>query len=165
MPASPSPRKAYQSTPHLVAPDKDARSCIIPPGRPPFSRPLARADGTADAPGGRLPERAKTAYLRCAETTPCKIPLQEAILEDAHSSLPRFRPLSSRRIIRAPGRTGGPLGGPTGHGSKQLRFGSTGNVTTATVAQIEREEIAPHMTTLRKLAQGLKVDPAELVGE
>jgi hypothetical protein len=38
-------------------------------------------------------------------------------------------------------------------------------VTTATVARIERDEIEPCMTTLRKLAQGLKVDPAELVGE
>jgi hypothetical protein len=41
---------------------------------------------------------------------------------------------------------------------------STG-VTTATVARIERDEIEPRMTTLRKLAQGLEVDPADLVGE
>jgi len=36
-------------------------------------------------------------------------------------------------------------------------------VTTATVARIERDEIEPSMTTLRKLAQALKVDPAEIV--
>jgi transcriptional regulator with XRE-family HTH domain len=35
--------------------------------------------------------------------------------------------------------------------------------TTATVARIERDEIEPRMTTLRKLVQGLEVDPAELV--
>jgi transcriptional regulator with XRE-family HTH domain len=40
---------------------------------------------------------------------------------------------------------------------------STG-VTTATVARIERDEIEPRMPTLRKLAGGLDVDPAELVG-
>jgi Helix-turn-helix len=36
-------------------------------------------------------------------------------------------------------------------------------VTTAKVASIERDEIEPRMTTLPKLAQGLGVDPAELV--
>jgi transcriptional regulator with XRE-family HTH domain len=36
-------------------------------------------------------------------------------------------------------------------------------VTTATVARIERNEIEPRMTTLRKLAAALEVDPAELV--
>ena len=46
-----------------------------------------------------------------------------------------------------------------------LQFGSTGGVTTATVARIERDEKEPRMTTLRKLADGLEVDPAELVGE
>jgi len=39
------------------------------------------------------------------------------------------------------------------------------DVTTATVARIERDEIEPRMTTLRKLAQGLEVDPAELVSD
>ncbi len=34
----------------------------------------------------------------------------------------------------------------------------------AAVARIERDEIEPRMTTLRKLAHGLEVDPAELVG-
>jgi hypothetical protein len=43
--------------------------------------------------------------------------------------------------------------------------GARAGVTTATVARIERDEIEPRMTTLRKLAQGLDVDPTELVGE
>lgn len=38
-------------------------------------------------------------------------------------------------------------------------------VATATVARIECDEIEPRMTTLRKRARGLEVDPAELVGE
>jgi transcriptional regulator with XRE-family HTH domain len=33
------------------------------------------------------------------------------------------------------------------------------------VARIERNEIEPRMTTLRKLAQALEVDPAELVAD
>ena len=37
------------------------------------------------------------------------------------------------------------------------------SVTTATVARIERDEIEPRMTTRRKLAQALKMDPAELI--
>jgi transcriptional regulator with XRE-family HTH domain len=36
-------------------------------------------------------------------------------------------------------------------------------VTTATVARAERDELEPRMTTLRKLAVALEVDPAELV--
>jgi transcriptional regulator with XRE-family HTH domain len=35
----------------------------------------------------------------------------------------------------------------------------------AGVARIERDEIEPRMTTLRKLANGLEVNPAELVGD
>jgi transcriptional regulator with XRE-family HTH domain len=38
-------------------------------------------------------------------------------------------------------------------------------LTTASVARIERNETEPRMSTLRKLAQALKVDPAELVEE
>jgi transcriptional regulator with XRE-family HTH domain len=38
-------------------------------------------------------------------------------------------------------------------------------LTTATVARIERNETEPRMSTLRKLAKALKVDPAELVEE
>jgi transcriptional regulator with XRE-family HTH domain len=45
------------------------------------------------------------------------------------------------------------------------RLAERAGVTTATVARIERAEIEPCMTTLRKLAQALEVDPAELVGD
>jgi transcriptional regulator with XRE-family HTH domain len=47
----------------------------------------------------------------------------------------------------------------------QAQLAERAGVTTATVARIERDEIEPRMTTLRKLAQGLEVDPAELVGQ
>jgi predicted transcriptional regulator len=36
-------------------------------------------------------------------------------------------------------------------------------VTPAPVARVERDEIEPRMTTLRKLAWALEVDPAELI--
>ncbi len=45
----------------------------------------------------------------------------------------------------------------------QAELAERTGVTTATVARIERDEIEPRMTTLRKLAQALEVDPAELV--
>jgi transcriptional regulator with XRE-family HTH domain len=45
----------------------------------------------------------------------------------------------------------------------QAELAERADVTTATVARIERDEIEPRMTTLRKLAQALEVDPAELV--
>jgi len=45
----------------------------------------------------------------------------------------------------------------------QAELAERASVTTATVARIERDEIEPRMTTLRKLAQALEVDPAELV--
>jgi transcriptional regulator with XRE-family HTH domain len=45
----------------------------------------------------------------------------------------------------------------------QAELAKRAGVTTATVARIERDEIEPRMTTLRKLAQALEVDPAELV--
>ena len=38
-------------------------------------------------------------------------------------------------------------------------------VSTATVARIERDEIEPRMTTLRKLADALDVEPRELQPE
>jgi transcriptional regulator with XRE-family HTH domain len=38
-------------------------------------------------------------------------------------------------------------------------------LTTASVARIERNETEPRMSTLRKLAKALHIDPAELVGE
>jgi transcriptional regulator with XRE-family HTH domain len=45
----------------------------------------------------------------------------------------------------------------------QAELAEHAGVTTATVARIERDEIEPRMTTLRKLAEALGVDPAELV--
>lgn len=36
---------------------------------------------------------------------------------------------------------------------------------TNTVARIERDETEPHMTSIRKLATALDVDPAELISE
>ena len=38
-------------------------------------------------------------------------------------------------------------------------------LTTASVARIERNVTEPRMSTLRKLAKALDIDPAELVGE
>jgi transcriptional regulator with XRE-family HTH domain len=38
-------------------------------------------------------------------------------------------------------------------------------LTTASVARIERNETEPRMSTLRKLAKALEVDPAEFVEE
>ncbi len=46
----------------------------------------------------------------------------------------------------------------------QAQLAERAGVTTATVARIERDEIEPRMTTLRKLADALGVDPADLVG-
>lgn len=34
-----------------------------------------------------------------------------------------------------------------------------------TVPRIERNEVEPHMTTVRKLAETLQVDPGELIGD
>jgi transcriptional regulator with XRE-family HTH domain len=45
----------------------------------------------------------------------------------------------------------------------QAELAEHAGVTTATVARIERDEIEPRMTTLRKLAEALGVNPAELV--
>src|SRR5215210_7241184 len=52
-----------------------------------------------------------------------------------------------------------------GSGGMAAERAERADVTTATVARIERDEIEPRMTTLRKLAQGLEVDPAELVSD
>ena len=46
----------------------------------------------------------------------------------------------------------------------QAELAERSGVATATVARIERDEIEPRMTTLRKLAHALEVDPADLVG-
>jgi transcriptional regulator with XRE-family HTH domain len=45
----------------------------------------------------------------------------------------------------------------------QAEVAERAGVTTATVARVERNEIEPRMTTLRKLAAALDVHPAELV--
>jgi transcriptional regulator with XRE-family HTH domain len=45
----------------------------------------------------------------------------------------------------------------------QAEVAERAGVTTATVARVERNEIEPRMSTLRKLAAALEVDPAELV--
>ena len=45
----------------------------------------------------------------------------------------------------------------------QAQLAERAGVTTATVARAERDEIEPHMTTVRKLADALGVHPRELV--
>jgi transcriptional regulator with XRE-family HTH domain len=47
----------------------------------------------------------------------------------------------------------------------QEELAEKANVGTNTVARLERNESAPHMSTLRKLARALGVDPAELIGD
>ncbi|MCA1716005.1 MAG: helix-turn-helix domain-containing protein [Actinobacteria bacterium] len=45
----------------------------------------------------------------------------------------------------------------------QVELAEKARVTPATVVRIERNQAEPHMSTLRKLAAALGVDPAELV--
>ncbi len=45
----------------------------------------------------------------------------------------------------------------------QAQLAQRAGVTTATVARAERDEIEPHMTTVRKLSDALGVLPRELV--
>ena len=45
----------------------------------------------------------------------------------------------------------------------QAQLAQSAGVTTATVARAERDEIEPHMTTVRKLSDALGVHPRELV--
>jgi len=47
----------------------------------------------------------------------------------------------------------------------QEELAQQAGLTTASVARIERNETEPRMSTLRKLAKALDLDPAELVGE
>jgi transcriptional regulator with XRE-family HTH domain len=47
----------------------------------------------------------------------------------------------------------------------QEELAEKADVGTNTVARLERNETEPHMSTLRKLAKALDVDPSELVGE
>ncbi len=45
----------------------------------------------------------------------------------------------------------------------QVELAQRAGVTPATVVRVERNQAEPHMSTLRKLAEALRVDPAELV--
>ena len=45
----------------------------------------------------------------------------------------------------------------------QAELAQKAGLTTAAVARIERNEAEPRMTTLRKLAEGLGIEPHELV--
>lgn len=45
----------------------------------------------------------------------------------------------------------------------QVELAQRAGVTPATVVRVERNQAEPHMSTLRKLAEALGVDPAELV--
>ncbi len=45
----------------------------------------------------------------------------------------------------------------------QVELAEKARITPATVVRIERNQAEPHMSTIRKLAGALKVDPAELV--
>jgi transcriptional regulator with XRE-family HTH domain len=47
----------------------------------------------------------------------------------------------------------------------QEELAEKADVGTNTVARLERNESEPHMSTLRKLAGALGVDPAELIGD
>ena len=47
----------------------------------------------------------------------------------------------------------------------QEELAAKAGLTTASVARIERNETEPRMSTLRKLAKALNIDPAELVGD
>ena len=47
----------------------------------------------------------------------------------------------------------------------QEELADKANVGTNTVARLERNETEPHMSTLRKLASALNVDPTELIGD
>ena len=47
----------------------------------------------------------------------------------------------------------------------QEELAGKSDVGTNTVARLERNESEPHMSTLRKLARALDVDPAELIGD
>jgi transcriptional regulator with XRE-family HTH domain len=47
----------------------------------------------------------------------------------------------------------------------QEELAQQAGLTTASVARIERNETEPRMSTLRKLAKALDLDPAELVGD
>jgi transcriptional regulator with XRE-family HTH domain len=47
----------------------------------------------------------------------------------------------------------------------QKELADKADIGTNTVARLERNETEPHMSTLRKLARALDVDPSELIGD
>jgi transcriptional regulator with XRE-family HTH domain len=47
----------------------------------------------------------------------------------------------------------------------QEELADKADVGTNTVARLERNETEPHMSTLRKLARALDVNPSELIGD
>lgn len=47
----------------------------------------------------------------------------------------------------------------------QAQLGEAAGVNRDQVSRIERDEVEPRFSTIRKLAQALEVDPTELVGE
>ena len=47
----------------------------------------------------------------------------------------------------------------------QKELADKADIGTNTVARLERNETEPHMSTLRKLARALNVDPSELIGD
>jgi transcriptional regulator with XRE-family HTH domain len=47
----------------------------------------------------------------------------------------------------------------------QEELADKADVGTNTVARLEHNETEPHMSTLRKLARALNVDPSELIGD
>lgn len=47
----------------------------------------------------------------------------------------------------------------------QVELAQRAGVTPATVVRVERNQAEPHMSTLRKLAEALGVEPRELVSE
>ena len=47
----------------------------------------------------------------------------------------------------------------------QAELGEAAGVNRDQVSRIERDEVEPRFSTIRKLAKALEVDPAELVGD
>jgi transcriptional regulator with XRE-family HTH domain len=47
----------------------------------------------------------------------------------------------------------------------QEELAEKAGVSPSTIVNIERDQAEPHISTMRKLAKALEIDPAELVGE
>ena len=50
-------------------------------------------------------------------------------------------------------------------GLTQEELAERAGVSPATIVRIERNQAEPHISTMRKLAQALNVDPTELLGD